>query len=70
MNWFYLPLHLCFLLLCCALPVRTNADVYDLVELSLEELMDVEISLVSRKAEPLFSAPAATFVLTGEDIKR
>ena len=70
MNWFSLPLHLCFLLLCCALPVRTNADVYDLVELSLEELMNVEISLVSRKAEPLFSAPAATFVLTGEDIKR
>jgi len=58
------------LLLLCALPVRLHAEVFDLVALSLEELMDVEISLVSRKNEPLFTAPAATFVLTGKDLRR
>ncbi len=61
---------LCTLLLFLALPMRLHADLFDLVDLSLEELMDVEISLVSRKAEPLFAAPAATFVLTSEDIRR
>lgn len=70
MNRFPVPLRLCLLLLLCALPARLAADVFDLVELSLEELMNVEVSLVSRKAEPLFNTPAATFVLTGEDLRR
>jgi iron complex outermembrane receptor protein len=57
-------------LLFCAPAVRLHADVFDLAGLSLEELMDVGISLVSRKSEPLFTAPAATFVLTGKDLRR
>jgi len=42
----------------------------DLTELSLEELMDIEITSVSKKEEKLFEAAAAVYVVTGEDIRR
>ncbi|MBT3341736.1 MAG: TonB-dependent receptor [Gemmatimonadetes bacterium] len=58
------------LLWCCAIPTPLAAESFGLTHLSLEELMDVEIELVSRKAEPLFGAPAATFVLTGDELRR
>ncbi len=41
-----------------------------LAELSLEELMDVEVTSVSKKEEPLFRSAAAIFVITQEDIRR
>jgi len=40
----------------------------DLTELSLEELMDIEITSVSKKEEKLFEAAAAVYVITGEDM--
>ena len=42
----------------------------DLVDLSLEELANLEITSVSRRPEPLSQAPASIFVITGEDIRR
>ena len=42
----------------------------DLMALSIEELMGIEVTLVSRKEEKLFEAPAAVFALTREDIRR
>jgi iron complex outermembrane receptor protein len=42
----------------------------DLTALSLEELMDVEVVSVSKRAEPISSAAAAVFVLTREDLRR
>jgi len=42
----------------------------DLTELSLEELMNVEVTLVSRKKEKQFESGAAVFVVTNEDIRR
>lgn len=42
----------------------------DLKRLSLEELLRVEISTVSRVPEPSTSVPAAVFVLTPDDIRR
>lgn len=42
----------------------------NLTSLTLEELLEVEVSLVSRKAEPLFSAAAAVHVLTAADLRR
>ena len=42
----------------------------DLTELSLEELMDVEITSVSKKKGRLRSSAAALFVITQEDIRR
>ncbi len=42
----------------------------DLTELSIEELMDVEVTLTARKPQKLSHAAAAVFVITGEDIRR
>ncbi len=42
----------------------------DLSDLSLEELSQVEITSVSKRPEPLSEAPAAIYVITGDDIRR
>ena len=42
----------------------------DYTELSIDELMHVEISSVSRKYESLFNAPAAVHLISNEDVKR
>lgn len=42
----------------------------DLLALSLEELMGIEVSLVSRTQQSLFETPAALFVLTADDVRR
>ena len=58
-------------LLLCSTPVRAQELAgLDLTDLSLEELMNVEVSLATRSEEPLFQTPAAVFVLTREDIRR
>jgi iron complex outermembrane recepter protein len=42
----------------------------DLTELSLEELMNVEVTVASRHTEKLLDAPAAVYVLTGDELRR
>ena len=42
----------------------------DLIDLSLEELMEIEITSVSKKPERVADAAAAVFVITAEDIRR
>jgi iron complex outermembrane receptor protein len=42
----------------------------ELADLSLEELMSLEVTSVSRKGEQLFDTAAAVYVLTGDDIRR
>ena len=42
----------------------------DLFDLSIEELVNLEITSVSRKAEPLADATSAVFVITRDDIAR
>jgi len=42
----------------------------DLADLSLEELLDLEITVASRHKEKLRDAPAAVYVLTGDEIRR
>lgn len=42
----------------------------DLTELSLEELLEVEVSVTSRHGEKLRDTPAAVYVLTGDEIRR
>ncbi len=42
----------------------------DLTELSLEDLMAVEVVSVSKRAEPLQEAAGAVFVISGEEIRR
>ena len=42
----------------------------DLTQLSIEDLVDIQVTSASKKAENLFGAPAAIAVLTGDDIRR
>jgi iron complex outermembrane receptor protein len=42
----------------------------DLTEMSIEDLMSVEVTTVSRKAQRLSDSAAAVFVITNEDIRR
>jgi len=42
----------------------------DLMELSLEDLMNIEITSVSKTAEKLSDAAAAVYVITSDDIRR
>ena len=42
----------------------------DLTRLTLEELMDIQVTSVSKKKENFSQAPSAIFVLTQEDIRR
>jgi len=46
------------------------ANVPKLTELSLDELANLEVISVSRRAESLADAPAAILILTAEDIRR
>jgi iron complex outermembrane receptor protein len=45
-------------------------DSDDIMELSLEELMDIEVTSVSKKGEKLAEAAAAVYVITADDIRR
>lgn len=42
----------------------------DFFEMSIEELMNIEITTFSKKEEKLFKTPAAAYVITSEDIRR
>ena len=46
------------------------AGARELADLSLEELANIEVTSVSRRAERLSEAPASIFVITHEDIRR
>ncbi len=49
---------------------QSRAGSTDLTELSLEALMDIEVTSVSKKTEKLSEAAAAIYVVTQEDIRR
>lgn len=51
-------------------PEEAATASHRLKELSLEELMSLEVSTVSRKTESWWSAPGAIDVITGEDLRR
>jgi iron complex outermembrane receptor protein len=55
----------------CQFPdARANNRRLDLTALSIEELMNIEITSVSKKAQALSQAAAAVYVITQEDIRR
>jgi iron complex outermembrane recepter protein len=45
-------------------------DSIELKELSLDDLMEMKITSVSKRAEPLFDSAAAVYVISGDDIRR
>ena len=49
---------------------NAETDLSDLTELSLEDLMNIEVVSVSKKAQKLSDAAAAISVITQEDIRR
>jgi iron complex outermembrane receptor protein len=51
-------------------PAAAKEIVADLTELSIEDLMKIEITSVSKKAQKVSDAAAAVFVITQEDIRR
>ena len=60
--------------LCLLIPMKAGAssvsDSAQLVALSLEELMDVEIFTAAKKEQKLFDTAAAVSVVTAEEIRR
>jgi iron complex outermembrane recepter protein len=59
-------------IMCCGLPALAHgaSSARDLKRLSIEELMDVEVTSVSRTAESLGGAAAAISVVSNEDLRR
>jgi iron complex outermembrane receptor protein len=57
-------------IVCTSEPSHAQTAPSELTELSLEELMNVEVTSVSKKTERLVDAAAAIFVITREDIRR
>src|SRR5690349_21261160 len=49
---------------------RPPAAQSDLTSLSLEDLMDMEVTSVSKSSEKFLQAAAAVYVITAEDIRR
>jgi len=73
-GWFLANQFLSILLLATtAVRADSTADtnsIQSLKRMSLDDLMNVEITSVSKKEEKLSEAPAAVYVLTQEDIHR
>jgi iron complex outermembrane receptor protein len=49
---------------------KVGSPTDDLDKIGIEELFDIQVTSVGRKAEQMSKAPAAIFVLTSEDIRR
>ena len=64
---FYLPFVLGCLLLAPSVFAQEETDLF---ELSLEELMNVEIVSASKKSENLFDAPVSSYTITRSEIAR
>src|SRR5262245_26952829 len=60
------------LLAFCTVPAgaQDTRTARDLKGLSIEELMEIDVTSVSRRREPFFEAASAVSVLTGEEIRR
>ncbi|MDX1736144.1 MAG: TonB-dependent receptor plug domain-containing protein, partial [Halioglobus sp.] len=66
--WSGLSLLLCLLLAPTRVQATTSAT--DLMDMSLEALMDIEVTSVAKKPQKKSEAAAAVFVITNEDLNR
>ena len=66
-RWRFAP---ALLILPAAVAQHVGIPTDDLDKLSVDELFNVQVTSVGRKAQELSKAPAAVFVLTSEDIRR
>jgi iron complex outermembrane receptor protein len=58
------------LLLFAPAHVLAGADEFDLASTSLEDLLNIEVTSVTKTAQRAVEAPSAVFVITSEDIRR
>jgi iron complex outermembrane receptor protein len=58
------------LIISCFSPLVSAEEQNDVLDLSVEDLLNVEVTSVAKKAQSLNDAPAAAFVISNEDIKR
>lgn len=58
-----------FVLLACVVTSAAIADESNSFDLSLQELLNVEVTSVSKQKQPLSSSPAAIYVVTSEHIR-
>src|ERR1700685_1833404 len=58
------------MLACCSLPAWSQQETTDLTARSLEDLMNIEVTSVSKTKETLSHTAAAVFVISPEDITR
>ena len=56
--------------LCLVVPLLAQTPAKDLTQISLEDLMKIQVTSVSKKEQPLSKAGAAVFVISQEDIRR
>src|SRR6266545_526140 len=57
----------------CIAPLQAQQTVLasnELTKLSIEELMQIDVTSVSRRVEPFFTAASAVAVITGEELRR
>jgi iron complex outermembrane receptor protein len=57
-------------LVCTTSQARAQATTEELKRMSLEELLDIQVTTVSRRPEVTGNVPAAVYVITQEDIRR
>ena len=76
-HWGFIMLLMVFLFICSPFVIRSASADYvseeslpDLTELSIEDLMNIEVVSVSKKAQKFSDSAAAIFVITQEDIRR
>src|SRR5882672_7645727 len=74
-SWLTVSIFIVFSLFVFASPVfaqtsETNPPAELLKKMSLEELMNLDVTSVARQPEPYSQAPAAIQVVTGDDIRR
>ena len=56
--------------LVCGVPSWADHEARDLTELSLEALMNIEVTSAAKREQPLAETAAATYVITREEIRR
>jgi iron complex outermembrane receptor protein len=67
------PRSIALIALLFLLPNQTSASepaAQDLKRLSIEQLMQIDVTLAARRPEPIATAPTAISVVTGDDIRR
>jgi iron complex outermembrane recepter protein len=60
----------CFLWICCLRPAAAQQAPADLTQMSLEDLLSVQVTTAGKKEQKLGQTAAAVYVITAEEIER